>query len=95
MSFQNVSSTPHQCAVNKTVNQNRNLQTVYNSKCSDHLTPVVHDTTNNVKDIRSDKTWSNVRGFGYIQQSTCDAHVTAYPWNRVPTLNIKKGDQCS
>ena len=95
MSFQNASSVPNQCVQSKTLNQNTNLKTVYNSKCNDHLTPTVHDATNAVNDIRSDKTWSNVRGFGFIQQANCDARVSAYPWNRVPALDVTKDNKCA
>ena len=63
-------SIPNQCVASKTLNENRHLQTVYNPKCNDHLTPQVYNTTNVVKDIRSDKTWSNVRGYGFIP--TCN-----------------------
>jgi hypothetical protein len=95
MSFQNVSSVPNQCVQSKTLNQNTNLQTVYNSKCNDHLTPHIHNATNAVNDIRSNKTWSNVRGFGFIQQANCDAHVSAFVWNRVPTLKVRKDNNCA
>jgi len=88
-------SVPSECVASNTLNQNTNLQTVHNSKCNNHLTPNVSDKSNEVKDIRSDKTWSNARGFGFIQQATCDAKVTAYPWNRLPALNVKKDDPCS
>ena len=95
MSFQNVSSVPNQCVQSRTINQNTNLQTVYSSKCNDHLTPIVHNTSNLVDSIRSNKTWSNVRGFGFIQQATCDATTSAYAWNRIPTLQVKKDDSCA
>jgi hypothetical protein len=95
MSFQNVNSVPNQCVQSRTINQNTNLQTVYSSKCNDHLTPIVHNTSNSVDSIRSNKTWSNVRGFGFIQQATCDATVSAYAWNRIPTLQVRKDDSCA
>ena len=95
MNLQNVSSVPNQCAQSNTSNKNTNLQTVYNSKCNDHLTPQVNNTTNVVEDIRSDKTWSNVRGYGFIQQANCDASVQAYPWNRLPALDVKSNDKCA
>ncbi len=95
MNYQNVSSTPNKCLASNTVNQHRNLQTVYSSKCNDHLTPIVQNTSNGVNDIRSDKSWSNVRGFGFIQQANCSANVTAHKWNRIPSLQVKKEDKCS
>ena len=91
----NQSSVPNNCVASKTLNENRNLQTVYNSKCNDHLTPMVFNTSNAVKDIRSNRTWSNARGYGFIQQATCDANVTAHPWNRIPSLNVKKNNSCA
>ena len=94
MNYQNVSSMPTTCSRSNTVNQNTNLQTVYSSKCNDHLTPVVHDSSNAVSGITSDKSWSNVRGFGNIQQAACDGKVTTYPWNRLNNLNVKKDDPC-
>lgn len=95
MSFKNASSVPNQCVQSNTLNQNIHLQTVYNSKCNDHLTPNVQNTSNIVNNIRSDKTWSNVRGFGFIQQANCDAHVSAHAWNRIPNLKVSKDDSCS
>ena len=91
----NESSIPNNCVASKTLNENRHLQTVYNSKCNDHLTPKVFDTSNAVKDIRSDRSWSNARGYGFIQQATCDAQVTAHPYNRLTNLNVKKNDSCA
>ena len=91
----NESSIPNNCVASKTLNENRHLQTVYNSKCNDHLTPKVFDTNNAVKDIRSDRSWSNARGYGFIQQATCDAQVTAHPYNRLTNLNVKKNDSCA
>ena len=95
MNYQNVSGVPNKCVESKTKNQNTNLQTVYNSKCNDHLTPAVHDSTNAVSGLKSDKSWSNVRGFGNIQQATCDNKVVSYPWNRLTNLNVKKDNSCA
>ena len=91
----NQSSVPNNCVASKTLNENRHLQTVYNSKCNDHLTPAVFDTSNAVENMQSNRTWSNVRGFGFIQQANCDLKVTAHPWNRVPSLEVKKDDSCA
>ena len=95
MNYQNVSGVPGTCVESKTKNQNTNLQTVYNSKCNDHLTPIVHDSSNSVNGIKSDTSWSNVRGFGNIQQATCDNTLTAHPWNRLTNLNVKKDSPCA
>ena len=91
----NESSVPNTCALSTTLNENRHLQTVYNSKCNDHLTPMVFNTSNAVKDIRSNHTWSNVRGFGYIQQYTCDNQVSVHKWNHVPRLDVSKNNSCA
>jgi len=56
---------------------------------------MVFNTSNAVKDIHSNRTWSNARGYGFIQQATCDANVTAHPWNRIPSLNVKKNNSCA
>jgi hypothetical protein len=95
MNYQNYNGVPNQCVASKTLNQNQKLQTVYNSKCNDHLTPQVQDTCNSVKNILSDKSWSNVRGYGFIQQASCDNQVTEYQWNRLPNLNVHKNNTCA
>lgn len=95
MNYQNVSGVPNMCVQSKTNNQNTNLHTVYSSKCNDHLTPVVHDSSNAVSGLKSDKSWSNVRGFGFINQASCDNNVTKHPWNRIPNLNVKKDNSCA
>ena len=91
----NQSSVPNQCTASKTINENRHLQTVYNSKCNDHLTPMVFNTSNAVKDIRTHHTWSNVRGYGFIQQAAFNSKVTANPWNHIPKLDVKKDNSCA
>jgi hypothetical protein len=87
-------SVPSTCTPNRTLNQHPTLQTVYSSKCNDHVTPNPSNTSNFIADIKSDKSWSNVRGFGFIQQATCNNKVTEYAWNRIPTLNVSKNNQC-
>lgn len=91
----NQQSVPNKCTPSNNVNQHRNLQTVYSSKCNDHLTPNVSNTSNIVMGSMSDKSWSNVRGYGFIQHASCDNQLTSHHWNRIPSLNINKNDKCS
>ena len=91
----NNQSIPSTCTASRTLNQYPTLQTVYNSKCNDHVTPNPSNNSNLVVDIKSDKSWSNVRGFGFIQHASCNNTLNTYQWNRIPSLNINKNNQCS
>ena len=91
MNYQNYKSIPNSCVPLKNSSQQvRDLHTVYSSKCNDHLTPQVSQATNLVANIRSERSWSNVRGYGFIVMANCEGRQQYKPWNRIPSL--KRGN---
>jgi len=94
MNYQNYKSLPNSCVpLKQSSPEVRNLHTVYQSKCNDHLTPQVTQATNLVKNIRSERSWSNVRGYGFIVMANCAGREESNPWNRIPSL-VKGDNNC-
>ena len=94
MNYQNYKSIPKSCVPSKEFSQKvRDLHTVYSSKCNDHLTPQVNQANNLVKNIRSERSWSNVRGYGFIVMTNCEGRQEHKPWNRIPSL-IRGNERC-